>query len=160
MLHEFRADGITVHVVELLRHLRAGVHVEIIITALPEPANFAASPGKAKHQLTRAFSLSSAQGARNSLLETLDDLCGTGSVGLAQQQVHMLRHEDVANESKAIARSRLFERANGQIAGANGVQQGPALITAKGDEMEIAKSGDALQIFRHGGEEGPALSKT
>jgi hypothetical protein len=36
MLHELCSDGISVHIVELLRHLRAGVDIEIIIAALPE----------------------------------------------------------------------------------------------------------------------------
>jgi len=132
------------HVVELLGHLRAGVDVEIVITALPEAAEFAASLGKAKSQLTGALALSGAQGAGNSLLENLDNLCGTNAAGLAQQQVHVFGHEDVANKSKAVARSRLFEGADGQIPGANGAEEGASLETAEGDEMQIAKTGDAF----------------
>ena len=132
------------HVVELLGHLRAGVDVEIVIAALPEAAKFAASLGKVKSQLAGALGLSGAQGARNSLLENLDNFCGTSAAGLAQEQVHMLGHEDVANKSKAVARSRLFEGADGQIPGANGAQKRPSLVATKSDEMKIAKTGDAF----------------
>jgi hypothetical protein len=64
--------------------------------------------------------------------------------------VHMLGHENVANESKAVARSSLLKRVNGQIASPNCVQKRPALIAAKGDEMKIAKTGDFLDFWAWG----------
>ena len=103
---------------------------------------------------------SGAQGSGDSLLETLDDLCGSCAAGLAQKQVHVFGHEHIANKSEAVARSRLFEGADGEVAGANGIQKRTALVAAKSDEMKIIKTGDASQIFRHRGEEGPTLSKT
>ena len=157
--NEFCADGISVHIVELLRHLRAGVDIEIVISALPEPPEFTAPLGEAKGQLPRALPFSGAQGTGDSLLETLDDLGGSGAAGLAQEQVHMFGHKDVANESKAVAQPRLFEGADGQVAGPGGVQKRPALITAEGDEMQIAKTGDASQIVRHGEKRGPPFPK-
>ena len=132
------------HIVELLRHLRAGVDIEIIIAALPEAAVFAGPLRKTKGQLARALAFSGAQCAGDALLETLDDLGGTGGAGLAQEQVHMFGHEDVANESKAVTHSCLLKGANSQIASVNGFQKRPSLITAKGDEMQITKTGDAV----------------
>ncbi len=148
------------HVVELLLPLRPRVHVEIIIAALPEAAEFPTSLWKTQHELPRALAFSGAQGAGDSLLETLDDLGRTSVAGLAQKQVHMLGHENVAHEGEAVAQPRLLEGANGQIAGPDGVQKRPALVATKGDEMKIAKTGDASEIFRHRREEGPTLSKT
>ena len=72
----------------------------------------------------------------------------------------MLGHENIAYESKAVAQSRLLKGANGQIARPDSVQKSPALVAAKGDEMKIAKTGDASEVFRHRGEEGPTLSQT
>jgi len=132
-----------VHVAEFLLHLGPGVHIEIIIAALPEPTEFGASLWKAERKLTRALAFSGPEGAGDSLLETLDDLGGAGAAGLAQKQVHMLGHENVANESKAVAQAGLLEGANGQIAGSNGVQKRPALVATKGNEMQIAKTSDA-----------------
>ena len=132
------------HIVEFLRHLRARVDIEIIIAALPEAAVFAGTLWKTKGQLARALAFFGAQCAGDALLETLDDLGGSGGAGLAQEQVHMLGHEDVANESKAVTHSCLLKGANSQIARANGVQERPSLIAAKGDEMQIAETGDAV----------------
>jgi hypothetical protein len=144
MFHELRPHGISVHVVEFLLHLRAGVYVEIVIAALPEAAELDTSRWKAERKLSGALALSGAEGARDSLLETLDDLCGAGAAGLAQKQVDVFGHKNVADKSKVVTRSRLFEGADGQIPGANGIQKCPALVTAKGDEMQIAKTGDAF----------------
>jgi hypothetical protein len=154
MLYEVRPDGISVHVVELLRHLGAGVDIEVVITALPEPAELAASHWKAKSKLTRALAFSGAEGAGDALLETLNDRGRAAAAGLAEKQVDMFGHKHVANKSKAVTRSRLFEGADGKIAGANGVQERPSLVAAEGDEMQIAKPGDAFKIFRHGGRRG------
>ena len=132
------------HVVELLCHLGAGVDVEIIVAALPEAAEFTASLRKAKGKLSGALSFSGAQCTGNSLLETLDDLCGACAAGLAQQQVHVLGHENVPHQSKAVAQPGLLEGANGEAAGANGAQKRPSLVATKGDEMKIAKTGDAF----------------
>jgi hypothetical protein len=76
--------------------------------------------------------------------DQIDDPGGSGGAGLAQEQVHMFGHEDVANESKTVAHSCLLKGANSQIAGVNGFQKRPSLIAAKGDEMQIAKTGDAF----------------
>ncbi len=141
MLHELRPHGIFAHVVEFLLHLRAGVDVEVVVAALPEAAEFAALLWKAEQKLPRALAFSGSQGAGDTLLEALDDLGWTCAAGLAQKQVHMLGHENVANEGKAVARSSLLKRVNGQIASPNCVQKRPALIAAKE-------------------EEGPTLSKT
>ena len=132
------------HVVELLLHFRPRVHVEIIIAVLPEAAEFRASPWKAERKLPRALAFSGAQGAGDSLLETLDDLGGTRAARLAQKQVHMLGHEDVAHESKAVAQSGLLEGANGQIAGPAGAQKRPSLVAAESNKMQIAKTSDAF----------------
>src|SRR5258705_1655292 len=115
MLHELRPHGIFVHVVEFLLHLRAGVDVEVVVAALPEAAEFAALPWKAEQKLPRAIAFSGSQGAGDPLLETLDDLGWTCAAGLAQKQLHMLGHENVANEGKPEARSSLLKRVNGQI---------------------------------------------
>jgi len=89
MLHELRPHGIFVHVVEFLLHLRAGVDVEVVVTALPEAAEFAALLWKAEQKLPRALAFSGSQGAGDPLLETPDDLGWTCAAGLAQEQVHM-----------------------------------------------------------------------
>jgi hypothetical protein len=130
------------------------------ITALPEAAELAAWQWKAKSNLTGALALSGAEGGGDSLLETLNDRGRAAAAGLAEKQVDMFGHEHVANKSKAVTHARLFEGADGKIAGAKGVQERPSPVAAEGDEMQIAKPGDALKIFRHGGEEGPTLSKT
>ena len=82
MLHQLCPHGILVHVVELLFHFRPRVHVEIIIAALPEAAEFLASLWKTKCQLSRAVAFFGSQGAGDALLETLDDLGRSCTAGL------------------------------------------------------------------------------
>jgi len=94
------------HVVKFLLDLCLRVDVEIIIAALPEAAEFTAPLWKAKRKLPVAFAFSGAQGSGDSLLETLDDLCGSCAAGLAQKQMHVFGHEHIAKKSEAVARSR------------------------------------------------------
>ena len=142
------------HVVKFLLDLCLRVDVEIIIAALPEAAEFTAPLWKAKHKLPVAFAFSGAQGSGDSLLETPDDLCGSYAAGLAQNQMHVFGHEHIANKSEAVARSSLFEGADGEVAGANGIQKRTALVAAKSDEMKIIKTGDASQNFSASGRRG------
>ena len=112
MIHKLCAHRIFVHVAKFLFHFRPRVHVEIIITALPEAAELRASFWEAEYKLPWAFAFSGAQGTGDPLLETLDNLGGRCAAGLAYQQVHVFGHEHVAHESKTVTRPRLFERAD------------------------------------------------
>ena len=59
-----------------------------------------------------------------------------------------------------VARSHppdFLENLHGEISGSCGSEKRSALIAAEGDEVKIAVSGDALEIFGHRREEGPTL---
>jgi len=67
----------------------------------------------------------------------------------SHQQVNVFRHEHIAQESKAIAASRILEDSEKQIASRGRLQLLLTPVTAKGDEVERAFEVIALQTCRH-----------
>ena len=160
MIDKSLSDWVGVHVVEFLDHFCAGVDVEIVIAALPETRQETFLVRKTQAELSFRRALSCSHATRKSLLEDLDDFAGRSRAGFADEQVEMLRHDDVTDESEAVASANFLEDLHGKIPGASGGQKRPSLVTAKGDEVKIAASGEALEILGHRREERPTLSKT
>ena len=67
----------------------------------------------------------------------------------SHQQVNVFRHEHIAQESKALAASRMLEDSEKQIAPRGRPQMLLTPITAKGDEVERAFEVMALRTCRH-----------
>ena len=149
MRHEFFSHRIGVHVVQLLLRLGARIHIEVLIAPLPEPAQRRPVSGKAQRELALAAAFLSAYSAREPLLEDLDDSCGSRGAGFADEQVHMLGHENEADQRKAIASTYFLENLDGHIPDASRAQQRPALIATEGDEMQVTPAADTFQMVRH-----------
>ena len=73
--------------------------------------------------------------------------------------MNVVGHEDIPNKSEPVASANFVQRLGSPISGANRTEQGPALIAAERDEMQIAAAVEALQSFGHKREEGPTLCK-
>ena len=71
----------------------------------------------------------------------------------------MFGHDDVADQGKPVAEAHFFKNLDRQISDSNGAEQGPALIATKGDEMEVAMTGNAFEVLGHRSEERPTLCK-
>ncbi len=54
------------------------------------------------------------------------------------QQMKVLRHDDVAHDRELVIASHLLQFLKEQIAGFGGVEQRPPLVATAGDEVEIA----------------------
>jgi hypothetical protein len=94
--------------------------------------------------------LSSPTAARNTLFENLHGH-GDGSFsGLADEQMEVLRHDDVASDDKLIFLSDFLQDCQEQIAAAGGSEKGLPMITTAGDEVFVAAGVEALQTFGHG----------
>ena len=91
------------------------------------------------------------------MLEDLDDFGRRNGSRFADEQVEMFWHDDIADQSEAVASAHFLENLHGQILRAGGGQERPSLVAAKSDEVKIAPAGDALEIFRHRREEWPTL---
>jgi hypothetical protein len=57
------------------------------------------------------------------------------SRGLVDQQVYVLRHNDVAGNNEEIAETNAFERIFKEFHGRNRGQVGPAMKTTEGEEV-------------------------
>ena len=157
MPHQLRADRIAVHVVEFLHHFCAGMHVEIIVSSLPESTKLCRSFCEAEGPLARVPMPPFTQAARNSLFEHLYDFRGAAGSRFADQQMHMFGHQHIADQCKTIPGTDLLEDVDGEIPRTNGAEKTPSLIAAKGDEMKIAMASATSQIFGHRSEERPTL---
>ena len=69
----------------------------------------------------------------------------------------VLGHDRVADDAETIVSADLFENPHGEISGAWRSEQRSSLIAAASDEVKIAASGDALEMFGHRREERPTL---
>ena len=160
MSDKLLSDRIGVHVVKFFEHFRAGINVEIIITALPETPQQVSLFRKTQAELTLHTALPCSQAARKSLLEDLDNLRGSNTSTLAEEQVDVFWHDHVADQSEAVASADFLENLRSKIPGAGGGQERPSLVAAEGDEVQVAASGDALEIFGHREKSSPPFAKT
>jgi hypothetical protein len=71
----------------------------------------------------------------------------------------MFWHDDIADQSEAVASADFPEDLYGKIHGTGGGQEWSSLVAAKGDEVKIATAGDSLEILGHRREERPTLCK-
>ena len=155
--HQLRPDRVVVHVLKFLHHLRAVVHVEVVVSSLPESTKLSRGFCEGECPLPRLLALSFPQIAGNSLLEHLHDFRGIAGSRFADQQVHMFGHEHIADQRKTIPGANLLQNSDGKIPCPNGAKKRPSLIATKSDEMEVAATSEASQMFRHRKEELPTL---
>jgi len=73
--------------------------------------------------------------------------------------MNMFGHDDVADQGKPVADAHFFKNLHCQISGVGGGEQRTTLITTKGDEMEVAMTGNAFEVLWHRSEERPTLCK-
>jgi hypothetical protein len=77
---------------------------------------------------------------RKPLLEHLDHNPGIGSLGLAKQQMNMLRHNHITDDDEAIALPHLFKNTKKEIAPRRSLKKRESAITTKGDEVQKSLS--------------------
>ena len=159
MCNELLPDRIRVHVVKFLENFYPGIHIEIVIAPLPESPQQILLFGKTEPQLAFRSAFPSPQAARHSLLEHLYDFRGRDRGRFIDEQVQMFWHDDIADQSEAIASADFLEDLHHKIPCPRGCKKRPSLVTAKRDEMKIAVSSDALEILGHRSEEWPTLCK-
>ena len=63
--------------------------------------------------------------------------------------MEVLRHDDIADNDKAIAAAHLLEHLQKQTAALRCTQDRTAVITARGDEMQVAPAITSSETFGH-----------
>ncbi len=113
-------------VAELLGELAVGEDVEVVVAALPklDAVAFEALGG---------FSLEDADGVLKAL-----------PFGFGEEEMNVLRHEDVAEEVEVVFPAETFELFFEDDAGGVVVEIGETLITTEGDEVVVFVSVESL----------------
>lgn len=101
------------------RRLSYRPEIEVIVAALPE--------------LRIAGDL---QLARSLLLERLNRNGQRGGARLAQEQMHVFRHEHIASDHKTIPSPHRLQMLLKTLVCGRRVEQGPSLVTTEGEEMK------------------------
>ena len=151
------SNGVGMHIVKFFEQFRAGIDVEIVVAALPETAQEILPLRKMELQLVFRVAFPSSHSTRQPLLEDLNDFGGRSRSRLGDEQMQVLGHDDVADDTETIAGADFLENLRGQISGASGSEKRSSLIAAERDEVKIAAPDDALKIFGHRRKEGPTL---
>lgn len=123
--------GVPVHVPKLLDALAVCPNIEVVVTRIPEGRAWAEFP-------------------RCGLLEDLEGGSQRAAFRLADEQVDMFRHDDVAANDEAIPAADLLEGLLENVAGQRRVEQGATAVATEGDEVEAAGLLISLEPLRHG----------
>src|SRR5882762_907547 len=152
--YQLTRHWITVHVIKLLAFLAVTVDVKIVKPRLPK------LPELLRDFRNRQGSLCHfvAQFARDTLLQHLQHRRRSPLCGLAEQQVNMLRHEDITDQGEFILATNAGKFLNEKIFSAYRLQKGEPTITAESDEVQMATTVIALQPFRHRRTQEPTLT--
>lgn len=133
--HEAAFYWVAVDVAELLSELALGEDVEVVVVELPEARAVA-------FELFRCLGF-----------EGTEDAAEGGLGWLAEEQVDVLGHEDVAEDVKLVLLSYAFEGVEEDGAGVVVVEVGETVVTTEGDEVVVAESVVSLKVARHGWDE-------
>ena len=124
--NEAAGHGVAMDVAQLLSSFRAGAHIEVVITNLPE------------RFLPRLFG--------NGSLERLNSARESAALWLGQEQMHMLRHHDITEDMEDVSPSRLLQRPLEQGAGRLAAEVRQPMVATEGDEMEITSKLETLEL--------------
>jgi len=78
------------------------------------------------------------QAARHALLQHLHDGGRSAPGGLADEQVNVIGHDDVAHEHESVAVAHLAQNLHEQILRARRGKQGQSPVTAARNKVEVA----------------------
>ena len=108
------------NIAQFLNPFALSEYVEIIVSCLPE-------------RLDRSIP----QLSRHRLFQHLQGKGECGALGFADQQVDVLRHDDITDEVKAVPAANAFECMDHLIAGVCGTQSRGTMIATERDEVQM-----------------------
>ncbi len=132
-------------VVQLLLPLLSAPQDEIMEPALPYVLFAIALAARLSGRLG---SEPSQYAPRKALFDGLHHGGRIASFRLAEQQMDMLGHDDVAHHNEMIASADVFQRFNKQVAPGGEIEQRAPLVTTSGDVVQVALAVAAIEV-RH-----------
>ena len=88
------------------------------------------------------------------MFQHLQDDSEVAALRLAEQQVEVLGHDDVAGDVEAVPSANLFESEFEDVPGVRSGQQRGAVIATTGDEVEAVRLLESLECPGNGGRIG------
>ena len=118
------------NVPQLFHKLRLISHIEIVVALLPEMLGLANQP------------------PRDSLLQRLDRVGESLQLRLAEQQVNVFGHDDIAVDAKSEAEAHALQRVLENLSGDGCRERGPTMVTAEGHEVSLPGRLESFQSPR------------
>jgi len=138
ILHKPALHRVAVHIAQLLDTLFFCEYVEVVVTPLPE----------------RPFS--SLHG--NGKLKSLQRACECSLQWLADKQVHVLGHDNIARDNEVIAETDSLKRPFKEFPGRRRSKVRRTVIAGEGDKVKITSLLIPYQSTRHNGQSYAAVS--
>jgi hypothetical protein len=151
MCDQFPFHGIQVHVLEFINEFRLTPDVKIVKARLPELWQEIVRILEGESELLGRclFPRLAAQSPRNALLQDLHDGGRRALSRLANEQVNVIGHHDIAREGKPVTVTNLAQNLHEHILGARRGKQRQSPVTAARNEVQVAQSVATPQAFRH-----------
>jgi len=150
------------HVVQFFFPLCIAPDIEVVKSPLPKSPVLFHGIAELQGKLgTRNAPLFSAHRSRYALFQNLQHPRHIAFLRLADQQMHVLRHEHVPDQPELKFASDFPQHFQEQISRANCFQIPPPVVATKRNEMKVALAVVAFQTFRHNAthRSGPPLQK-
>lgn len=129
------------HVAQFLNALLLLENIEIVESRLPEAPRCGI---REEHVLASVALASPERAARTRLFECFDRRRKVLALRLGDQQVKVLGHDDVTDDTKAVRDPRLFKDVQDEIATSCGTEKRTPTVTAERDEVKVSFSVIAL----------------
>jgi hypothetical protein len=153
MIDQFSFQRVHVHLVKFFDSLLQTPHIEIVEAPLPKARLRIVVAGNDQIQLSGGRSPLATQAARDPLFQHLNDRGRCSFDRFADEQLDVLRHNDVTHQGEAVTVTHLAKNLDENISGANRAQQRQASITGERNEMQMAASIVPNELDGHGKKE-------
>jgi hypothetical protein len=150
-LHQLPFHRIEVHVIQFLILFACAPDVEVIKSALPEVSIACKRGVVPEFQLgNRCLSSLCSQGSRDALFQRLHYAGRISDGGLADQQMDVVGHDDVAEKGEVVAVAHLSENSQKEVASPGHGEQRLPTITTASNEVKLSEAVAAFEaVFAH-----------
>src|SRR6266571_4737292 len=136
MLHQLSCNWIRMHIVKLLAKFLFAPNIEVIESGLPESWHVPHTSRKREAQLRcRGTASPFPQIPRDALLQDLQDNRWRVFLRLADEQMHVIRHNHVSDQQELITFTNLAKGLDEEVSRPRGVEQWQPPIATKREEV-------------------------
>jgi hypothetical protein len=139
VIDQFSFQRVHMHVVEFFNSLLQTPHVKVVKPPLPKARQQIVATCKDQIQLSGGRSPFAAEAARDALFQYLNYSRRRSFDRFADEQMDVLRHDNVAHKGKSVAVAHLAKNSDESVSGANRAQKWQTSIASEGNEMRWSR---------------------